>query len=80
LGIGPHSILYRNVLSPKLSKNSVEELIWNSFAMSADLQLASYYFCVAYVFMVSLWNSAGHYIFVLWFLLSAIYPSVFFPT
>ena len=26
-----------NVLSPKLSNNSVRELIWNSFAMSVDL-------------------------------------------
>jgi len=26
-----------NVLSPKLSDNSVRELIWNSFAMSVDL-------------------------------------------
>jgi len=26
-----------NVLSPKLSNNSVRELIWKSFAMSVDL-------------------------------------------
>ena len=35
-----------NVLSPKLSNNSVRELIWNSFAMSVDLWFTSYYFCV----------------------------------
>jgi len=40
-----------NVLSPKMSNNSVRELIWNSFAMSVDLRFTSYYFCVCfYVF------------------------------
>ena len=40
-----------NVLSPKLSNNSVRELIWNSFAMSVDLWFTSYYLCV-FVFLI----------------------------
>ena len=39
-----------NVLSPKLSYNSVRELIWNSFAMSVDLWFESYYFLVVLCF------------------------------
>ena len=31
------------------------------------------------VFMAALWNRAGHYIFVLWFLLSSIFFLSFFP-
>jgi len=40
-----------NVLSPKLSNESVRELIWNSFAMSVDMRFESYYFCVVLCFL-----------------------------
>jgi len=39
-----------NVLSPKLSNNSVRELIWNSFAMSVDLWFE---FIISVLFYVS---------------------------
>ena len=32
-----------------------------------------------FFFMAALWNRAGHYIFILWFLLSSIFPLFFSP-
>jgi len=43
-----------------------------------DLLLRSY----LYMVMAALWNTAGHYIFMLWFLSSTFYllSSIFFPS